>query len=94
MTEPQDNVLDLQKYRESKLKKVEAKQARDTLDDLSFVMEMSTDELLSELACRLEFGKSMRDVSDDLLVDELMQRNSAIEFLIYTFIEKNSKETP
>ena len=53
MTEPQDNVLDLQKYRESKLKKVEAKQARDTLDDLSFVMEMSTDELLSELASHL-----------------------------------------
>ena len=93
-----NNVIDFQQYRDSKkiVKKTEDDLSHsdqlDHLDDISFVMEMSTDELISELACRLEFGKSMRDVRDDVLIDELMQRGSAIEFLLFTYIEKYSKE--
>ena len=64
---------------------------RDSLEEISFVMEMSTDELISEMGCRIEYGKSLRDVSDATLVDELSQRLIAIRFLLAAFTHSSSQ---
>jgi hypothetical protein len=65
----------------------------DRLEEISFVMEMSTDELISEMGCRLEYGKSLRDVSDSVLIDELCQRLTAMKFLLaaYTHIKSTGE---
>ena len=65
--------------------------SRDSLEEISFVMEMSTDELISEMGCRLEYGKSLRDVSDVTLVEELSQRLIAIKFLLAAFTHSSSQ---
>ena len=76
-------------------KSVESEESEeaDRLEEMSFVMEMSTDELISEMGCRLEYGKSLRDVSDSVLIDELCQRLTAMKFLLaaYTHVKSTSE---
>ena len=64
------------------------------LEEMSFVMEMSTDELISEMGCRLEYGKSLRDVSDSVLIDELSQRLTAMKFLLSAYTHIKSTGDP
>ena len=66
----------------------------DSLEEMSFVMEMSTDELISEMGCRLEYGKSLRDVSDSVLIDELCQRLTAMKFLLAAYTHVKSTGEP
>ena len=66
----------------------------DRLEEMSFVMEMSTDELISEMGCRLEYGKSLRDVSDSVLIDELCQRLTAMKFLLSAYAQVKSTGEP
>ena len=84
------NIIDFQQFKDTgelKYVTVSAEEAtiKDALEEMSFVMEMSTDELISEVGCRLEYGKSLRDISDLLLADELTQRLIAIKFLLAAF---------
>lgn len=69
-----------------------AKETLSELDNIAQVMEMSTDEILSELTIRVNNVQGMRDVSSDLLVDELTQRLLAIEYVIFLTMAKHTKE--
>jgi len=89
--EKQQKIIDFQQFKETgELKYIavpvdDETPLKDPLEEMSFVMEMSTDELISEVGCRLEYGKSLRDISDFALADELTQRLIAIKFLLATF---------
>tara|TARA_B100000700_G_C14571038_1_gene635611 strand:+ start:239 stop:565 length:327 start_codon:yes stop_codon:yes gene_type:complete len=95
--EPPKNIIDFQQFKDTgELKYVTAPVSpeeeiiKDALEEMSFVMEMSTDELISEIGCRLEYGKSLRDISDILLIDELTQRLIAIKFLLAAFAHETA----
>ncbi len=62
------------------------------MDNLATVMEMSTDELLSELSLRVNDKSGLRAVADSHLVDELTQRLLAIEYVLFLTISKNTKK--
>tara|TARA_A100001015_G_C14348330_1_gene465741 strand:- start:217 stop:501 length:285 start_codon:yes stop_codon:yes gene_type:complete len=62
------------------------------MDNLATVMEMSTDELLSELSLRVNDKPGLRTVSVSHLVDELTQRLLAIEYVLFLTISKNTKK--
>ena len=92
-----NNVIDFLEFKNSgSLQYVDVpEEARsDKLDEMSFVMEMSTDELISEVGCRMEYGQSLRDVSDDVLIDELHQRLTAMQFLVAAFTHLRCKGSP
>ncbi len=80
--------IDFQAYKETgELSYIEApvdenSGSLDSLEEISFVMEMSTDELISEVGCRIEHGESLRQISDLVLIGELSQRLIAIKILL------------
>ena len=61
------------------------------MDDISAVMEMSTDELMAELTIRIDSQLGLREVSDEKLVEELTHRLLAIEYILAITISKYEK---
>ena len=64
------------------------------MDSMAEVMEMSTDEILSELTIRVNTDNDygLRSTSTSHLVDELTQRLLAMEYVIYCVMMKNTKK--
>jgi hypothetical protein len=62
------------------------------MDSLATVMEMSTDELLSELSLRVNDESGLRTVGTSHLVDEITQRLLAIEYVLFLTMAKNTKK--
>ena len=51
------------------------------LDVISSLMEMSTDELITELHIRIKRGHSFRNIPTDVLITELVTRMSMIDLI-------------
>ncbi len=68
---------------------IEAQRDSEELDSIAAVMEMSTDELISELTVRNTTGHSIREVKTYHIVEELNQRMCAIEVLLMMYVADN-----
>ncbi|OUU26789.1 MAG: hypothetical protein CBB97_07170 [Candidatus Endolissoclinum sp. TMED37] len=96
------NILDFKTYKEKQELKylddeylnTEQQEFASEMDSMAEVMEMSTDEIISELTIRAntenDFG--LRSLSTSHLVDELTQRLLAMEYVIYCIMMKNTKK--
>ena len=51
------------------------------IDVIAALMEMSTDELITELHMRIDSGQSLRDIPTDVMVTELIMRMSLIDLI-------------
>jgi hypothetical protein len=61
------------------------------LEELSYVMEMSTDELLGELTLRMHTGSGLRQIADTYIVDELTQRMVAMQYFLMLYTKSDFK---
>ena len=93
------SIISFEKYKETgKIQYVEDVAEVDEIsfaeemDSLATVMEMSTDELLSELSLRVNDENGLRTVSTSHLVDEITQRLLAIEYVLFLTMAKNTKK--
>ena len=93
------SIISFEKYKETgKIQYVEDVAEVDEIsfaeemDSLATVMEMSTDELLSELSLRVNDENGLRSVGTSHLVDEITQRLLAIEYVLFLTMAKNTKK--
>ena len=93
------SIISFEKYKETgKIQYVEDVAEVDEIsfaeemDSLATVMEMSTDELLSELSLRVNDENGLRTVGTSHLVDEITQRLLAIEYVLFLTMAKNTKK--
>ena len=55
------------------------------LEEMSYVMEMSTDELVGEISLITHTGKGLRQLPEEAIAAELSQRLIAIEYMLLVY---------
>ena len=93
------SIISFEKYKETgkiqyveDVAEVDETSFTEEMDSLATVMEMSTDELLSELSLRVNDENGLRTVGTSHLVDEITQRLLAIEYVLFLTMAKNTKK--
>tara|TARA_B100001248_G_scaffold44002_1_gene28094 strand:- start:694 stop:978 length:285 start_codon:yes stop_codon:yes gene_type:complete len=93
------SIISFEKYKETgkiqyveDVAEVDETSFAEEMDSLATVMEMSTDELLSELSLRVNDENGLRTVGTSHLVDEITQRLLAIEYVLFLTMAKNTKK--
>ena len=93
------SIISFEKYKETgkiqyveDVAEVDETSFAEEMDSLATVMEMSTDELLSELSLRVNDENGLRSVGTSHLVDEITQRLLAIEYVLFLTMAKNTKK--
>ena len=93
------SIISFEKYKETgkiqyveDVAEVDETSLAEEMDSLATVMEMSTDELLSELSLRVNDENGLRTVGTSHLVDEITQRLLAIEYVLFLTMAKNTKK--
>ncbi len=88
------DVVDLQKWiKEQELKTPEINSDKNqpeeipTLEEMSQVMNLATDELLLELIMRMNSNESIRDIPISLVIAELTHRVNCMQLLCKTASE-------
>jgi hypothetical protein len=62
------------------------------LEEMSYVMEMSTDELVGEISLITHTGKGLRQLPEDAIAAELSQRLIAIEYILLVYTKNKLNE--
>ena len=93
------SIISFEKYKETgkiqyveDVAEVDETSFAEEMDSLATVMEMPTDELLSELSLRVNDQNGLRTVGTSHLVDEITQRLLAIEYVLFLTMAKNTKK--
>ena len=93
------SIISFEKYKETgkiqyveDVAEVDETSFAEEMDSLATVMEMPTDELLSELSLRVNDENGLRTVGTSHLVDEITQRLLAIEYVLFLTMAKNTKK--
>ena len=93
------SIISFEKYKETgkiqyveDVAEVDETSFAEEMDSLATVMEMSTDDLLSELSLRVNDENGLRTVGTSHLVDEITQRLLAIEYVLFLTMAKNTKK--
>tara|TARA_E500000331_G_scaffold343724_1_gene378914 strand:- start:6783 stop:7094 length:312 start_codon:yes stop_codon:yes gene_type:complete len=55
------------------------------LEEMSYIMEMSTDELVGELSLITHTGQGLRELDETSIVSELSNRLLAIEYILMLY---------
>ena len=63
---------------------------RSELEEMSYVMEMSTDELVGEITLITHTGKGLRQLPEEAIASELSQRLIAIEYMLLVYTKKKT----
>ena len=63
-----------------------------SLDSMSYLMEMSTDELMGELTLIMHTGSGLRQIPEEDLFQELTQRVVAMEYFLMLYAKNKINE--